>query len=71
MRFIAIFSIVKINLILLYFNLIKKKQKQILIRFKCKFITTKANRNLYLSLGIVYNEIMKLTLLSVFLHLFR
>ncbi|TPG40733.1 hypothetical protein EAH81_10325 [Flavobacterium pectinovorum] len=48
----------------------KRKAKPIYIHSTTKSDYKKAIRNLYFSLGIVYNEILKLTTLYLFLILF-
>ncbi|OXA70176.1 hypothetical protein B0A67_17905 [Flavobacterium aquidurense] len=48
----------------------KRKVKSIYIHSATKSDYKKANRNLYFGLGIVYNEILKLTTLYLFLILF-
>ena len=48
----------------------KGKAKPIYIHSTIKSNNKKANTNLYFSLGIVYNEILKLTTLYLFLILF-
>jgi len=48
----------------------KEKVKPIYIHSTIKLNSKKANTNLYFSLGIVYNEILQLTTLYLFLILF-
>jgi hypothetical protein len=48
----------------------KEKVKSIYIHSTIKLNSKKANTNLYFSLGIVYNEILQLTTLYLFLILF-